>query len=86
VKRLALKQGRLLVKHLVPAVIKPLHSLWNEVIGFLFFSLSILMGSAAVRSYLANEHGKVLLSGIFAIVMFCFGFSSFRRARKISRS
>jgi len=86
VKRLVLQQGRLLVKHLMPAVIRPLHSLWNEIIGFLFFSLAVLMASAAIRSYRANENGKVVLAGIFMVVMLGFGFSSFRRARKISRS
>ena len=35
-RRDAVKHGRVFVKHVVPAVIKPARTLWNEVIGFIF--------------------------------------------------
>src|SRR5215469_6153206 len=53
VKRLAVeqgvKQGRLLLKHILPAIWKPIHALWHEVIAFVFLSLGIWSGSWAVR-------------------------------------
>jgi hypothetical protein len=88
-KRLALRQGRLLVRHIMPAVIKPLHTLWNEVIGFLFLSFAVIFGGYAVRYYLRGgdgDGGRLLVSLFCTLLMAWFGISSFRRARKISRS
>ena len=88
-KRLALHQGRLLVKHIMPAVIKPLHTLWNEVIGFLFLSFAVIFGGYAVRYYLRGGDGdgaRLFVAAFCTLVMLWFGISSFLRARKISRS
>jgi hypothetical protein len=88
-KRLALQQGRLLVKHIVPALIKPLHTLWNEVIGFLFLSFAVIFGGYAVRYYLRGGDGdgaRLFIAVFCTLLMAWFGISSFRRARKISRS
>ncbi len=74
------------VKHVVPAVLRPLRSLWNEVIGFIFLALSVHFGIFAVRYAMNGEHGKLALTGLFTLMMAGFGISSFRRARKISRS
>ena len=82
-----IRHGREFVKHVVPAVVKPARTLWNEVIGFLFLCLAVIFGFAGVRSYFAHETVlKLVLSGFFTLVMAGFGISSFRRARKISRS
>lgn len=79
------RQGRLLVKHLVPAVWKPIHSLWNEVIGFLFFCLAIIFGFQVVRHF--HEHDwKVYMALPIIILLLWFGIDAFLRARKISRS
>jgi hypothetical protein len=79
------KQGRLLLKHLVPAVWKPMHSLWNEVIGFLFISLAILCGFGTYRNY--HRHPEALYVAFVAVpVLLWFGIDAFRKARKISRS
>jgi len=86
---MALQQGRLLVKHIVPALVKPLHTLWNEVIGFLFLSFAVIFGGYAVRYYLRGGDGDIarLFIAVFCtLLMAWFGISSFRRARKISRS
>ena len=80
------KQGRLLVKHLLPAVWKPIHSLWNEVIGFLFLSLALIGGFQIVRHVRANDGWGTLIAVPFTALMLWFGIDSFRRARKISRS
>ena len=91
VKRTMVEHGAEFVRHVVPRVIKPLHSLWNEVIGFLFLSLAFL---GAVRGYKfirdfdgsLNSFFQLTLVGSFVIVMSYYGISSFLRARKISRS
>lgn len=90
VKRLPIeqgvKQGRLLVKHVLPAIWKPIHSLWNEVIGFLFLSLAIIFGVQAVRYIHAHDPGRLFFAGFCTLLMLWFGITSFLRARKISRS
>ena len=94
-KLLSANSGRQFVKHVVPAVIKPARTLWNEVIGFLFICLAVLFGSGAVRAYMAmNESAtpdtghlwRLLGTGFLTMLMLYFGISSFLRARKISRS
>ena len=83
------------MRHVVPAVLKPARTLWNEVIGFLFLCLAILFGSGAVRAYMAMGTSSTPDSGdlwrflgttFLALLMLYFGVSSFLRARKISRS
>ena len=79
------KQGRLLVKHILPAIWKPIHSLWHEVIAFVFLSLAIWGGAWAVRHF--REHNsKVYLVLAGTLVLLWYGVDGFRRARKISRS
>jgi len=86
VNRQVLRGGREFVKHVVPAVLKPARTLWNEVIGFLFLCLAIIFGFNAVRAYLNNEGTKLLLAVPLTLIMAWYGISSFRKARKISRS
>ena len=75
----------------VPAVVKPLHSLWNEVIGFLFIAFAALLLRPIWRGY-HDMHTdpahliKFLLTVFFFLVMLCFGLHAFWKARKISRS
>jgi hypothetical protein len=79
------KQGRLLVKHILPALWKPIHSLWHEVIAFVFLCVAIWAGFRAVR--LIHEHsdkGYLVLAG--TVVALWYGIDGFLRARKISRS
>jgi hypothetical protein len=93
-KLLSPRGGREFVRHVVPAVLKPARTLWNEVIGFLFFCIAVWFGSGAVRSYLAlngpaNDAGdlwRFLGTTFLTLLMLYFGISSFLRARKISRS
>jgi len=79
------------LSHVVPSIIKPLHSLWNQVIGFLFLVFTVVaVGYAirAVRDFDGDVEGlfRIALPGLFALVMGYFCASSFLRARKISRS
>jgi hypothetical protein len=90
-KRSLVSHGSEFLRHVVPQVIRPLRSLWHEVIGFLFLSLAFLFGLSVFRKA-RNFDGSpwVLLgligTGLFVLVMVGFGVSSFLRARKISRS
>ena len=74
------------VKHVIPAILKPAHALWNEVIGFLFLSLGAIFGAGAVRHGLHGQVFQSVVIGAVTVVMVYYGVSSFRRARKISRS
>jgi hypothetical protein len=86
--------GRLISKflsHVLPGVVRPLHALWNEIIGFLFIVFAVVAGSYVIRA-LRNFEGdveglfRIVLPALFGLVMGYFGVSSFLRARKISRS
>ena len=95
-KHLTARSGREFVKHVVPAVLKPARTLWNEVIGFVFFCLAVYCGSGMVRAYLqlggappdqvAGHVFRLVLSASATVLMLYFGVTSFLRARKISRS
>ncbi|HUI81043.1 MAG TPA: hypothetical protein VLY24_24130 [Bryobacteraceae bacterium] len=80
------QQGRLLVEHIVPAILKPARTLWNEIIGFLFLCFAVIFGIQGVRYFLAHDGVRLFFAGFCTCVMAWFGISSFRRARKISRS
>jgi hypothetical protein len=92
----AVRHSRAFLEHVVPAVIKPARTLWNEIIGFLFICLAVMFGFGTVRSYLdftkatpdaAGGHFLRLVMGVFCTsIVLWYGISSFRRARRISRS
>jgi len=91
-QRQAVRHGGSFFKHIIPAVIKPLHALWNEVVGFFFLCFAAFFGIRTYtyyRQYTDGVPGKfmaVVLTAFFAVVFAAFGISSFRRAHKISRS
>jgi hypothetical protein len=95
-KHVAARGGREFVRHIVPAVLKPARTLWNEIIGFVFFCLAVYCGSGMVRAYMQlgdakpdQESGhlfRLVLSASATVLMLYFGVTSFLRARKISRS
>jgi hypothetical protein len=77
--------------HVLPEVIRPLRILWNEMIGFLFFVISVPAILSAIRNFrkVDQDGGSLFgafLATIFAGVMVFFGIHSFVRARRISRS
>ncbi len=79
------------LRHVLPGVIRPLHALWNEVIGFLFIVFTVVAAFyvvRAVRNFDGEVEGlvRIVLPALFGLVMGYFGVSSFLRARKISRS
>jgi hypothetical protein len=95
-QRQAVRHGGKFVKHIIPAIIKPLHSLWNEVVGFFFLCFATFFGIRAFTYYrhyadappalVPGELMRVVVTVFFALVFAAFGISSFRRAHKISRS
>jgi NADH:ubiquinone oxidoreductase subunit H len=84
-------KSRQFVQHVVPAVVKPVHTLWHEVIGFLFFVLAV---AAVPTSYKAikkfdgsiSSFLTIGMCAVFILIMGGYAISSFLRARKISRS
>jgi hypothetical protein len=86
--------GQLISKflsHVSPGVVRPLHALWNEVIGFLFIVFAVVAGFYVIRALRGFEGDieglfRIVLPALFGLVMGYFGVSSFLRARKISRS
>jgi tryptophan-rich sensory protein len=78
------------VKTVVPAVIRPMRVLWNEMIGFVFLVFAVLAGGSAFRAWRQFDGSsdtvmRMLLAGFFSLVMAYFGVASFFRARKINR-
>jgi hypothetical protein len=94
--RQILAQPGTFLKHIVPAIVKPIHALWNEVIGFLFLSFATVFGFRTVgyarqlqRATEATSSAyllRVVMAGSCTLLLTWYGVSSFRRARKISRS
>jgi hypothetical protein len=73
--------------YVIPGVIRPLHILWNQVIGFLFLVLALVPVPSAIRGYGKPGSGpRLALTIPFVLVMAWFGISSFWKARKISKS
>jgi uncharacterized membrane protein len=95
-QRQAIRHSGKFLKHIVPAVVKPMHSLWNEVIGFFFLCFAVFFGFRVFHYYTqyteappamaASEFMRVVITAFFAVVFVCFGVSSFLKARRISRS
>ena len=84
-------KGRQLVHHVLPAIIKPLRALWNELISFIFFVLAIpfLFKGYQILHRFDGSIGAILSLGMCAfltLLMTGYGISSYLRARRISRS
>ncbi len=80
------RQAGIFVKHVVPATIKPVHSLWHEVIGFFFLAFAGIAGWRLYRSGPTLGPVRVAILAIFIAVLLGYGISSFLKARRISRS
>ena len=81
------KLARKFLGHVIPGVIRPLHILWNQVIGFFFLVLAAIPVPSTLRDiHNPESYPKLWLTVPFILIMSAFGVSSFLRARKISRS
>jgi hypothetical protein len=79
------------MEHVVPGVVRPLHALWNQMIGFIFIVLALGTIPSIIRTMReyrgdAGSLFRVGLSVGFGVLMGYFGIASLLRARKISRS
>lgn len=75
------------LQHVIPGVIRPIHILWNQVIGFVFIVLALLPAHAIWRDWGKNDAGpRLALEVIFGLLMAGYGIHSFLKARKISKS
>jgi hypothetical protein len=75
------------IGYVLPGVIRPIHILWNQVIGFFFLVLAVLPVPSAIRSFGKDgSPARLALTVPFVVLMAWFGISSFWRARKISKS
>jgi fucose 4-O-acetylase-like acetyltransferase len=75
----------------LPGVMKPLHILWNEMIGFFFAVFAIVILASLVRGVYnfkgdSESLGRLLLMGFAFLVMLVYGLQSFFKARRIGKS
>ena len=79
------------VSNVVPAVIKPMRVLWNEIIGFFFLVFGVIFGFSLIRRFRSfdgdvSQLAGLAFSALFVAMLIGYGIFSFLRARKISRS
>jgi EamA domain-containing membrane protein RarD len=87
----SLSHGRKFVQYVLPAVIRPLRVLWNQIIGFIFLVLTVWATPRTIRSvreFNGNPESLVhlLLSTVFVGLMGGFSIYSFWRAHKVPKS
>jgi hypothetical protein len=87
---LSVSHGRRFLEHVLPAIIRPLRVVWNQIIGFIFLVLAASAVPRTIRS--AQEFDtdpgslfRVLIGGVFIAFMLGFGVHSFWRARKVPK-
>ena len=85
-KHVTMRHGVAFLRHVVPAVVKPIHALWNQMIGFLFLSFGVIFALRTTHYVLSHDTMRALIAGFPTAIMAWFGIGSFLKARKISRS
>jgi hypothetical protein len=80
------RQAGKFVKHVLPAAVKPVHSLWHEVIGFVFLVVAATAAWKVARNTASLGPVRLVILVPFILVMVGYGISSFLKARRISRS
>ncbi len=84
-------RGRQFFQHVLPAIIRPLRVLWNQVIGFFFLVIALWAVPRTVSS-LREFNGepsslfRLILSVLFIGLMAGYGIYSFWRARKVPKA
>ena len=84
-KHLARQAGKF-VKHVVPAAVKPMHSLWHQILGFIFFVFAAGGISYVVRKSATLGPAQLVIIIPLIVVTTGYSVSSFLKARRISRS
>ena len=80
------QQSGTFLKHVVPDTVKPIHSLWHEILGFTFLVFAGIGIFKVVRHPGALNPAQLAIISVFIVVMAGYGISSVRKARRISRS
>jgi hypothetical protein len=80
------RHSGLFVKHVVPAAVKPVHSLWHQILGFFFLVFAVMGAWRVFRHPGTLPPAQLALVIVFIVVMAGYGISSIRKARRISRS
>ena len=80
------KQAGKFIKHVLPAAVKPMHSLWHEILGFIFLAVACIASFNLARNFSHMTPGKLLLIVPLIVVTAIYGVSSFLKARRITRS
>jgi uncharacterized membrane protein len=80
------KAGGKFVKHVVPAVAKPIHALWHQALGFLFLLFAGIAAWKVWRNQTAIEPAMFVIAMLFIVIMAGYGISSIRKSQRISRS
>ena len=75
----------------IPGIVRPLHILWNEMLGsiFLVFAFALIRPTWKAWQTLDADPAKLIrliLSVFFLLVMAGFGVHAFWRARKLGRT
>jgi hypothetical protein len=84
-KNLARQAGKF-VKHVIPAAVKPVHSLWHEILGFIFLVFALSLCANLIRTRASMGPLKLVLIVPLIVLSLGYGISSFLKARRISRS
>jgi hypothetical protein len=84
--RKARRHGQAFTQHVVPAIVKPARTLWNQLIGLVFMMFAVPFGFKTVHYAMAGDRFRLLMAGSCTLMMAWFGLHSFLRARRISRS
>lgn len=85
-----LKLAGKFAKSVFPGVVKPLHILWNEMIGFVFLMFAVI-GAFNCYRYITSvdanpdNFGRFAVTAVFTLVMGYFAGTSFWKARKIGK-
>jgi hypothetical protein len=74
------------IKHVLPAAVKPVHTLWHEILGFCFLAVAGTGTFNVARHFDTMTPGKLALILPLIVVTAFYGVSSFLKARRISRS
>ena len=77
-------------RHTLPVAMRPARILWHQVIGFLFFVLAVTPARFeynALKDFKGDGESwtRVVMAGVFIVVMLGYSVSSFVKARRISR-